>query len=99
MKNKQRRTGAFLKNALIEVHLFPRGKLFGLALRQSRFHGELGFWKIEGAFQVQSFRHLAGLDKPFLERLAALCGRDMLACATNWRGGNRNLASRHVMLQ
>lgn len=77
MEDEQGCTGALFKNARVEAHFFPGGKLFWLALRQPRFHRKLGFREVQGAFQVHSFRHLAGFANPFLERprhfVAGIC--------------------------
>ncbi len=64
MQDEKRRAGARFEDAFIQARRLPSSELFRLALRQFRLHGEIGFGKIQGLFEVNVFGHVWAL-KPF----------------------------------
>lgn len=59
MKHKKRGLRAGFEDALVQLFRLPLSKLLRLPLRQLSLHREIGAGQIDGAFQVERFRHLA----------------------------------------
>src|SRR5260221_13258464 len=46
------------KNGFVKIPVLPGGELFWLVLRQTGFHGKVGFGQIEGLFEFEWFGHI-----------------------------------------
>ena len=50
MQNEERFSLARGENGFVEIRILPGGELFWLVLRQTGFHGKVGFGEIESLF-------------------------------------------------
>jgi len=52
------------EDGFVKIRVLPGSKLFGLVLRQTGFHGKVGFGEIEGLFEFKWFGHIGARANP-----------------------------------
>ncbi len=52
------------EDGFVKIRVLPGSELFGLVLRQTGFHGKVGFGEIEGLFEFKWFGHIGARANP-----------------------------------
>ncbi len=52
------------EDGFVKIRVLPGSELFGLVLRQTGFHGKVGFGEIEGLLEFKWFGHIGARANP-----------------------------------
>ena len=64
VKNEKRFVLASGEDGFVKIRVLPGSELFWLVLRQTGFHGKVGFGEIEGLFEFKWFGHIGARANP-----------------------------------
>ena len=64
VENEKRLSLTCGENGFVKIRVLPSGELFWLVLRQTGFHGKVGFGEVEGLFQFEWFSHIRASANP-----------------------------------